>query len=61
MLYFMVRFKDKTDFSLRYPCEMFGVGASVQKLNRFPAKVYLHAGARVGARSLGLNDSAEAL
>ncbi len=26
-LYFTVRFKDKTDFSLRYACEMFAVGA----------------------------------
>ena len=26
-LYFTVRFKDKTDFSLRYPCDMFVVGA----------------------------------
>jgi hypothetical protein len=26
-LYFTVRFKDKTDFSLRYACEMFVVGA----------------------------------
>lgn len=25
-LYFSVRFKDKTDFSLRYACEMFVVG-----------------------------------
>ena len=27
MLYFTVRFKDKTDFSLRYACDMFVVGA----------------------------------
>lgn len=26
-LYFTVRFKDKTDFSLRYACDMFVVGA----------------------------------
>ena len=26
-LYFSVRFKDKTDFSLRYACDMFVVGA----------------------------------
>ena len=26
-LYFTVRFKDKTDFSLRYACDMFIVGA----------------------------------
>jgi hypothetical protein len=26
-LYFTVRFKDKTDFSLRYACDMFAVGA----------------------------------
>ena len=26
-LYFTVRFKDKTDFSLRYGCDMFIVGA----------------------------------
>ena len=26
-LYFSVRFKDKTDFSLRYGCDMFVVGA----------------------------------
>src|SRR5258706_9777879 len=26
-LYFTVRFKDKTDFSLRYSCDMFVVGA----------------------------------
>jgi hypothetical protein len=26
-LYFTVRFKDKTDFSLRYVCDMFIVGA----------------------------------
>ncbi|MGA8101007.1 MAG: hypothetical protein WB869_02560, partial [Candidatus Acidiferrales bacterium] len=26
-LYFTIRFKDKTDFSLRYACEMFVVGA----------------------------------
>jgi len=26
-LYFVVRFKDKTDFSLRYACDMFVVGA----------------------------------
>jgi len=26
-LYFTVRFKDKTDFSLRYACNMFVVGA----------------------------------
>ena len=26
-LYFSVRFKDKTDFSLRYACDMFAVGA----------------------------------
>jgi hypothetical protein len=26
-LYFSVRFKDKTDFSLRYTCDMFVVGA----------------------------------
>jgi hypothetical protein len=26
-LYFTVRFKDKTDFSLRYTCDMFVVGA----------------------------------
>jgi hypothetical protein len=26
-LYFTVRFQDKTDFSLRYACEMFVVGA----------------------------------
>jgi|SRR5580700_9331018 hypothetical protein len=28
-LYFTVRFKDKTDFSLRYACEMFVVGADI--------------------------------
>ena len=27
MLYFTVRFTDKTDFSLRYACDMFVVGA----------------------------------
>ena len=27
MLYFTVRFADKTDFSLRYACDMFVVGA----------------------------------
>src|SRR5215472_7963731 len=27
MLYFSVRFTDKTDFSLRYACDMFVVGA----------------------------------
>jgi hypothetical protein len=27
MLYISVRFKDKTDFSLRYACDMFVVGA----------------------------------
>src|SRR5713101_6333553 len=27
MLYFSVRFKDKADFSLRYACDMFVVGA----------------------------------
>jgi hypothetical protein len=26
-LYFSVRFKDRTDFSLRYACDMFVVGA----------------------------------
>ena len=26
-LYFTIRFKDKTDFSVRYACEMFVVGA----------------------------------
>ena len=26
-LYFSVRFKDKTDFSLRYACDMFVIGA----------------------------------
>jgi hypothetical protein len=26
-LYFTVRFKDKTDFSLRYACDMFIIGA----------------------------------
>ena len=26
-LYFSVRFKDKTDFSVRYACDMFAVGA----------------------------------
>ena len=28
-LYFTVRFKDKTDFSLRYACNMFVVGADI--------------------------------
>ncbi len=28
-LYFNVRFKDKTDFSLRYACDMFVVGADI--------------------------------
>jgi hypothetical protein len=28
-LYFTVRFKDKTDFSLRYACDMFVVGADI--------------------------------
>jgi hypothetical protein len=28
-LYITVRFKDKTDFSLRYACEMFVVGADI--------------------------------
>jgi hypothetical protein len=28
-LYFSVRFKDKTDFSLRYACDMFVVGADL--------------------------------
>jgi hypothetical protein len=28
-LYFVVRFKDKTDFSVRYACDMFVVGADI--------------------------------
>lgn len=28
-VYFTVRFKDKTDFSLRYACDMFVVGADL--------------------------------
>jgi hypothetical protein len=28
-LYFVVRFKDKTDFSLRYACDMCAVGAEI--------------------------------
>jgi hypothetical protein len=28
-LYISVRFKDKTDFSLRYACDMFVVGADI--------------------------------
>jgi hypothetical protein len=28
-LYFTVRFKDRTDFSLRYACDMFVVGADI--------------------------------
>lgn len=31
------------------------------KLNLFPTKVYLHAGTRLGARALGLDDSAETI
>jgi len=31
------------------------------KLNLFPTRVYLHAGTRLGARALGLNDSAATL
>lgn len=29
VLYFTIRFKDKTDFSFRYACEMFVVGADL--------------------------------
>lgn len=29
-LYFTVRFKDKTEFSLRYACDMFVVGADLE-------------------------------
>lgn len=29
MLYFSVRFTDKTEFSLRYACDMFVVGADI--------------------------------
>lgn len=32
-LYFSVRFKDKTDFSLRYACDMFVVGADICDVN----------------------------
>ena len=32
-LYFNVRFKDKTDFSLRYSCGMFVVGADISDMS----------------------------
>ena len=32
-LYFSVRFKDKTDFSLRYSCGMFVVGADISDMS----------------------------
>jgi len=33
-LYFSVRFKDKTNFSLRFACEMFIVGADLTDMQR---------------------------
>lgn len=32
-LYFSVRFRDKTDFSLRYSCGMFVVGADISDMS----------------------------
>jgi hypothetical protein len=40
-LYLAVRFKDKTDFSLRYACDMFAVGktCSTRSLTGFALHV----------------------
>lgn len=61
-LYFSVGFADKTDFSFRYACEMFVVGADFSVLSLcVPSRHAVHCdrGESIGPRQTLIDDSLE--